>query len=203
MKRAAFISIFIIASSFVFAQSGGDGTDISQLVKKQIEEVKSKEQKEKEAMASQEKSQKLTQSGFEDKSAADAREMQFKIFLLVDVSFIAALFVLWRRRKNTKTETDEAGAPVENPAPIIDKEVLEAEKKANEIKTQLDQIKVTGKKSEELKKIRKSLQTDPMFLNLTGDAIGKKAKQLSISKGEIYLAARIKSKEMAGECLES
>jgi hypothetical protein len=204
MKPAATISMLLIAFSFSFAQSGGSETDISQLVKKQIEEVKSKEQKGKETLASQEPTREVSNNVKAEQSLKENREMQFKIFLLVDACFAAALFVLWRRRKAKTAEAEKTAAtPTEGSAPSVNKEVLEAEKKANEIKEQLEQVKLTGKKAEELKKIRRSLQTDPMFLNLTGDLVGKKAKQLSISKGEIYLAARIKSQQMAGECLES
>ncbi|HEX2984669.1 MAG TPA: hypothetical protein VHO28_14090, partial [Ignavibacteriales bacterium] len=147
MKPAAIISMLLIAFSFSFAQSGGSETEISQLVKKQIEEVKSKEQKGKEALASQEPAKDAFKNVKAEQSLKENREMQFKIFLLVDACFAAALFVLWRRRKAKTSEAEKTAVPAQSLEPPVNKEVLEAEKKANEIKEQLEQVKLTGKKA--------------------------------------------------------
>lgn len=53
----------------------------------------------------------------------------------------------------------------------------------------------------DLKMMRKNLVQDPSFNFTSHDSISRTARELNISKGELMLAARIKSHEMARSCL--
>ncbi len=97
----------------------------------------------------------------------------FKIFILVDIFLAALLFLGWKRRKNK-----------------IEQEVKSRFKK-NIKKLREEKIKV--RPDEQLGKIRKSLQKHPVVADVNEFEITKQAKELSISKGEIYLAAKLQA----------
>ena len=56
--------------------------------------------------------------------------------------------------------------------------------------------KVRDKKDSQLSQIRNKLMGNASSFQLSKDSISKNARELNIAKGEIYLAARIKSHEL-------
>ncbi|MFA6025537.1 MAG: hypothetical protein WC727_03785, partial [Ignavibacteriaceae bacterium] len=57
--------------------------------------------------------------------------------------------------------------------------------------------KSISKKETKLKVIRKNLLNSSVNLNVTEGSLARKAKELKIAKGEIILAAKIKSYELS------
>lgn len=103
-----------------------------------------------------------------------------KIFILLDISLAAVLFVLWRRRKIR---------------------VIKAEKKKfkNNIIKLRREDKFASKTDAKLNTLRKRMQLDPVCNDPDDPILTKHAKRLSVSVGELHLAAKLKSFERVHE----
>lgn len=181
--RTGFISFIVIiiflggVSVNSFAQtdsSKSDSVNISSYIQSEIESIKTKETAKKQI---NENEAGLIEEQAENKESGVFLGLSegtlIKIFLLVDAALVAFLFLIWRRRKER-----------------IAKE-LKAKFKSNIKKLREERIK--GKEDERLNNLRKNLQAHPICSNLTDNSVSTQAKKLNISKGEIYLAAKIKS----------
>lgn len=177
MRTRLFTYVIIILLCAVYknlpAQTDSSDTDsvnISSLIQSEIDDIKTKENTNKNSSGSQ-----SAQAENKDNSVflGLSETILIRLFLLVDVILVAFLFVIWRRRKER-----------------INKE-LKAKFKSNIKKLREERIK--GKEDERLKALRKNLQAHPICGNLNDSSVSSQAKKLSISKGEIYLAAKIKS----------
>lgn len=96
-----------------------------------------------------------------------------KLFIVAEVTIAAALIILWRRRRS---------------------EIQRAEKshlKKNIMKLREEKVLVPRDKN--LGMLRKKLQASSKITKLNKAAKARQAKKLSISTGEIELAARLKS----------
>jgi hypothetical protein len=105
-----------------------------------------------------------------------SKEMTIKLSIMGSVSFMAFLFVIVRRKKlNTK------------------KTIKRDNKDGIKL---IREERVKDKKDSKLSQIRNKLIGSTSAYNLTNDSVSKNARELNIAKGEIYLAARIKSHEL-------
>lgn len=113
-------------------------------------------------------------------SSKSGDNLFLKVFVLVDLSLMAVLFVYWRRRK-LKIGMAEKAKFKKN----ITKLRSEGRFHRRE-KTQSDEV-------------RKRLQLDPILEVEDEAAIRRHAKKLSVTPGELMLASRIRSLEKAHE----
>jgi hypothetical protein len=104
----------------------------------------------------------------------DEPTMKLSIFGLVS---LATLFIVFFRRRVIKRKG-------------VSKRILK-----NGIKL-IREEKVKYKANVELSMVRNKLLGNPTSFQLTNDSVTKNARDLNIAKGEIYLAARIKSHEL-------
>ncbi|HEX2866352.1 MAG TPA: hypothetical protein VHO03_04890 [Ignavibacteriales bacterium] len=103
-----------------------------------------------------------------------------KVFILMDLSLLAALFVFWRRRKLKIGMAEKA-------------------KFKKNISKLRSEARFRRRPQGQTDEVRKRLQTDPVLG--TGDEalLLKHAKKLSVSPGELMLASRIRMLEKAHE----
>ena len=150
-----------------------DSVSISRIIQSQIDSIKSKE------IAADVKKVKTSlneppvEAEEKDIFLGLSEDVLIKVFLLMDACFAAALFIMWRRRKQR----------IEKEQKVIFKDNIR----------KLREERIKGKEDVRLKALRKNLQTHAICANLNDNAVANQAKKLSISKGEIYLAAKIKS----------
>lgn len=154
--------------------SNQDSVSISRFIQSQIDSIKSKEAVVKDVKKN-ETSINKTPTKTEEKEIflGLSESVMIKIFLLMDACFAAVLFIMWKRRKQR----------IEKEQKVIFKDNIR----------KLREERIKGKEDARLKALRKNLQTHAICANVSDTAIANQAKKLSISKGEIYLAAKIKS----------
>ncbi len=100
-----------------------------------------------------------------------------KILIIVLASFLVLGFVFIKRLKSAKKKKPEKILK-RNVAFIREERVLKVE-------------------NNKLSSVRQKLSADPNYLNSSADNLTKRAKELNIAKGELILAAKIKSHELA------
>jgi len=105
-----------------------------------------------------------------------SKEMTIKLSIMGSVSFAAFLVVIVRRKKLDTKKT-------------IKRDTKDGIKLIRE-------ERVKDKKDSKLSQIRNKLIGSTSAFQLTNDSVSKNARELNIAKGEIYLAARIKSHEL-------
>ena len=108
-------------------------------------------------------------------------DIVLKTAFLLAVSIVAFIIILLRRRKSRPKELQETS---------LKKNVR-----------MLREEKMEFNINPELKMMRKRLLHDPSINFTSRDSISRTARELNISKGELMLAASIKSHEMAKSCL--
>ncbi|MEI7812264.1 MAG: hypothetical protein WCJ01_07545 [Ignavibacteria bacterium] len=154
-----------------------DSVNIKAMLQSQI--IQAKEEMKKNMVATKKMSHtEIVQNNTSLKSnpskAGLTDDLYLKIFLFVDATLSALLFVLWRRRKENINK--------------VRKSIL----KNNIMK--LREEKVKRKSDKTLDSNRKILRLDPAFsFENEGDQFIKHARKMSVSVGEFQLAARIKS----------
>ncbi|MGE5362993.1 MAG: hypothetical protein ACM3SM_02600 [Bacteroidota bacterium] len=101
-----------------------------------------------------------------------SRSLLIKLFVIADISILALLVVMWKRRKRN---------------------IRKAEKKflKNNI-SKLREEKVLVRRDKSMGLLRSKLQTSSNIGRLNSKAKVKEAKKMSISTGELELAAKIK-----------
>lgn len=101
-----------------------------------------------------------------------SRSLLIKIFVIADISILALLVVMWKRRMRN---------------------IRRAEKKflKNNI-SKLREEKVLVRRDKNMGLLRSKLQTSSNISRLNSKAKAKEAKKMSISTGELELAAKIK-----------
>jgi hypothetical protein len=166
----AFVLVFCwVVNSY--AQKDSSKTDtvsISSIIHSQIETIKSKETP-----------KEIRKPDLSKKAENNtvflglSESMLIRIFIFVDILLVTVLFIIWRRRKQRIAAE------------------LKAKFKNNIRKLREERIK--GKDDLRLKTLRKNLQSHAICNDLNDKLVTDQAKKLSISKGEIYLAAKIKS----------
>jgi len=105
-----------------------------------------------------------------------SKEMTIKLSIMGSVSFLAFLVVFLRRKK-------------------LDSKKATKRNTKDGIKL-IREERVKDKKDSKLSQIRNKLIGSASAFQLSNDAVSKNARELNIAKGEIYLAARIKSHEL-------
>jgi hypothetical protein len=103
-------------------------------------------------------------------------EMTIKLTIMAVATVLAFLFV-FARRKKLNTKKIKSGS-VKDGIKLIREE------------------RVKDRNDSELSLIRKKLMGSTSSFQLSSDSVLKNARELNIAKGEIYLAARIKSHEL-------
>ncbi|MGE5354423.1 MAG: hypothetical protein ACM3P0_20230 [Acidobacteriota bacterium] len=103
-----------------------------------------------------------------------------KIFILIDLSLLAALFVYWRRRK-LKIGVAEKAKFKKNITKLRSEDRFQ-----RRAKTQSDEL-------------RKRLQMDPVLEVEDEATLRRHARKISVPQGELMLASRIRSLEKAHE----
>ena len=168
--RLAILSILLI----VFAVSltaqettdaSSDEINVKEFLDKQINEIKEKQDAPVNTAPNKDANLYATITNIMKQEAA------VKIFIILEAIFVAALVIIWRRRKMTRTEN---------------RAVL----KINISK--LREEKIGSVEDKRLTQIRTGLAYKPIAINNTGSGITAAAKRLAISKGEVHLAAKIK-----------
>lgn len=154
------------------AQASTDQINVKELLDKQIEEIKDNRiapvNTAQNEDAKEEVKEETLIAGIQ--GALD-KEMFTKMFIILEAAFIAALVIIWRRKKQSRR---------------VDQSVL----KLNISRLRDEQIgSVEDKK---LSAIRSGLAYKPINMNVPGSGITATAKKLAISKGEVHLAAKIK-----------
>lgn len=179
-------------------KSGMDSLSLSQLVQAQIDAAKKKEieDKNKPAVQVQEKkieAPKKTENNFWlelRKNVPLSDDDLMKAVIIASFSFMAFVIVFLRRmrlhknssiKKNNGKKKNSADGLKKNIAIIREERPLK--------------IKYKNK----LKAVRAKL-ISKASINLTNEAVTKTARELQISKGEVLLAARIKSHEIMNGC---
>lgn len=163
----------------VFAQQSSsplknDSVNIRAILLDQIAKIRNKEEQKSVPVQSRNYKQVPAKTASVIQESSSGSENIFiKIFILTDVSLGLILFVLWRRR-NVKIKN-------------VEKSWL----KKNIMKLRED--KITARDNKELRKLRKKLILEPITKSVNPEYISQFAKQQSISKGELLLAARLNS----------
>lgn len=103
-----------------------------------------------------------------------------KIFILLDLSLLAALFVYWRRRKLKIGMAEKA-------------------KFKKNITKLRSEAKFRRRSEARTDEVRKKLQMDPVCDTADEELLLKHAKKLSVSSGELLLASRLRLLEKAHE----
>ncbi len=164
-------------------QAGSDSINISQIVQQQIDAARKKqlEEQQKASLNVVLKARENKAGGVEyffanlRKSIPLSDDLLMKFSILGSAAFLASLFIFMRRfrgrKKSAKTDL-----------------------KRN-IKL-LREEKIFSKKDKKLSGLRTKLSGAPSTYELSNRAVARNARDMNIAKGEIYLAARIKSHEM-------
>ena len=190
MKKLVLIIILFFAAQILYAQPEmkieANTIDIREMVNKQIEEIRTAEAKEENRLEADESELKISSAETETEVANESgsqvktysRESMLsgidsslvRIFVLIEASLLAAMVLVYRRRK-------------------ISAKPEKANLKENIMKLRDD--KIEGSNDEKLAQLRKSLKNQRLEVKNMGRSITKKAKKLSVSKGEVHLAAKL------------
>ncbi len=190
MKKLVLIIILFFAAQILYAQPEmkieANTIDIREMVNKQIEEIRTAEAKEENRLEADESELKISPAETETEVANESgsqvktysRESMLsgidsslvRIFVLIEASLLAAMVLVYRRRK-------------------ISAKPEKANLKENIMKLRDD--KIEGSNDEKLAQLRKSLKNQRLEVKNMGRSITKKAKKLSVSKGEVHLAAKL------------
>lgn len=168
-----------IAGEADSVQNSANEINLDSLVASQISAAQAKQLKEKEQAAITEKVQ-VAQPVKKAEEAASFLGLDdtllLKIEILLGAIFIAAIVIVVRRLKLKKK-------PVKK-----------------NLKSAIQSIRVEKpfvKQNEDLKTIRENLQLNTLQLGSGQDSLTRKARELHIAKGELILAAKIKSYELS------
>ncbi len=161
-----------------------DSVNISQMVLAQIDAARKKQMEEKNqptklVETTTVKVQPASSTNFIAdwvKSLAISEDTMVKIIIIGSATFIAVIFISFRRLKYSKKYSVKND--LKNGIKLIREE------------------KVFGKKDEKLSSVRNKLAGSPSSYQLSNESVSRNARDLNIAKGEIYLAARIKSHEL-------
>ena len=190
MKRSLLIILIFSAAQILSAQTESkieaNTIDIREMVKEQIEEIrKAESMDEKNAETGESVTNKaalIEKPAGENKSGAEVNSYSrestlsgidsslIKLFVLVEASLLAAMILIYRRRK-------------------ISEKPEETNLKENIMK--LREEKIEGVNDKKLAQLRKSLKNQRLEVKDMGRSITKKAKKMSLSKGEVHLAAKL------------
>ena len=170
------------SSSELVNQSGTDSVNISQMVQAQIEAAR-KKQLEQQSQSSLPVVLKAKENkAGEETTFAEMRKMIplsdnliMKFFILGSAGFLASIFIFIRRLQSKKKSVN-------------------CDLKKN-IKL-LREEKIFSPKDKKLSGLRTKLAGAPSTFELSNKAVARNAREMNIAKGEIYLAAKIKSHEM-------
>lgn len=173
--RLKFI-LLLLAISFCYSYGQNiipenNDVNVKSYVDKQIKEAKTKNDAKKSQTLTVKKN-KIEPSFSLSAFLIDYKDSILKGFFLIDASILAALVILWRRRR-LKIESLKSELIKNNIDLIREEKIgLKLSKKNDNKKS-----KLFGKESISIK---------------NGESITKLAKKLSISKGEVHLAAKMK-----------
>jgi hypothetical protein len=145
-----------------------DSVNISQLVQEQINRVRDNEKKLSEKPAE-------VQSGWGTQNPEISSVLKYKLASILLAVIISVLYIFLRRKK-LNNRKGKVSLKKNISALRIEKPVL------------------TG--SNELSVIRTNLRKNAVYLSIYDKEISKSAKELNIAKGELYLAAVLKSHEL-------
>ena len=178
------VNAAVIDSSKADISAGTDSINISQMVQAQIDAARQKDLAErnkpvKQAIVTAENHPVQSSTSF----ITDIRskiplsdDMLMKLSIIGTASALASGIIITRRKRGRKKSVK------------------------HDLKTNIKLLreeKIYGKPDGKLSSIRNKLVNAPSTYELSNKAVARNARELNISKEEIYLAARIKSHEMS------
>ncbi|MBI9073178.1 MAG: hypothetical protein JEY94_16365 [Melioribacteraceae bacterium] len=176
MKLKVLILIILISFGSAFAQKivPGNKNDVNirSYVDKQIKDAENKNSDKKVSVNKAKKESAIISKVSINNFLVNNKSSLLKAFFLFDASILAAIVIFWRRR-NQKIKAYKSSMVSDNIQLIREEKIgLEYSKKSNKRRS-----KLFGKGS---------------FKVESGESITRLAKKLSISKGEVHLAAKMK-----------
>lgn len=175
MKKLVLPIILLYAAQIFSAQPdtkiNTETIDLKKMVKEQIEEIREAEE-----VKVKVESETVIKSGAEQSSYSNDSILSglnssvIKIFVLVEAALLVSMIIVYRRKK-------------------ISSKPEKVNLKENILKLRNEEIQSLN--DEKLAKLRKSLKNQRLEVKNMGRSITKKAKKLSVSKGEVHLAAKL------------